>query len=210
MTKKQDYTFKIMDTFGYIGLIADDTVQNYLEELSEKGQDEEVARLSYMDTSDVISECGLKLDYDEVEWYFRDDKNIFFNFYDEVKDWFEKRYKTQVYYLLLLSKRSSHYGSIGGNGAQGYKFINDISEIFDVDCDDMVIYVKNGIINIEYHDHDGVDHTELRLVSYGVFDREEELNGTYDVDNNIYDKYKDKGGTKVPLKLIKQFNWGEL
>lgn len=206
MTKKQDYTFEIMDTFSYIGLVAKDTVQNYLDELSEKGQDEEVTRLSDMDTTDVINECGLKLHYDEVEYYFRDDKNIFFNFYDEIRDWFEERYKTQVYYLLLLSERSSHYGSIGGNDSQGYKIINDISEVFDMECDDVVIYVKNGIINIEYHDHDGVDRTELRLVSYGVYDREEELHGTYNVDSSIYDKYKDKGGTKIPFKLIKAFS----
>lgn len=69
---------------------------------------------------------------------------------------------------VLLSQRSSHYGSICNNGATGYldfKTKNLANEIMNVNTDRIVVIDNNGFLQIEFHDHDGTHICEVKPIS---------------------------------------------
>ena len=69
---------------------------------------------------------------------------------------------------VMLSRRSSPYGSIANNGSTGYsdrKTSNLVEAITSVETDRFVLIDNDGKLQINFYDHDGVNSVEMKSVS---------------------------------------------
>lgn len=69
---------------------------------------------------------------------------------------------------VLLSQRSSHYGSICNNGAQGYSDLkndNLAQAILNIETDRVVLIDNGGVLQVNFYDHDGVHMCEVKSIS---------------------------------------------
>ena len=66
---------------------------------------------------------------------------------------------------LQLATRSSRYGSICNNGAHGFRYVDTIDKLFEVDCDDFDVTITSEGLAINYYDHDGANYTLLKLIT---------------------------------------------
>ena len=69
---------------------------------------------------------------------------------------------------VLLSERSSHYGSICNNGVQGYSDLkndNLAQAILNIETDRVVLIDNEGVLQVNFYDHDGVHMCEVKSIS---------------------------------------------
>ena len=132
-------------------------------------------------------------DSEYIYEYCKDELENFINRY-------EKRYHTTVNGILLIGERESHYGWIGGNGAKGYRLIENVEQLFNTYSDDMKIYVENGLINVDYFDHDGATHSTIKLISESAYNAVYGDLGCYACELD-YTEYFEKKGQLKPTKF---------
>lgn len=204
----------LMDTFEYVAQLEYNEIECYLEdEASENVTEEEREQVrKYLDANDTTSALDLlNLEvryYDDTQFYFDCEKDYVVEVLDRIVKWYEKRYNTVAHSLVFIGQRSSHYGRIGGNGAEGgyYCDAQDTEKLFDhLGGDDVRIYIENGIVNVEEYDHDGTNHTEMYILTENEWEildaREDGYQDSYDVVNFV--NSKGKNPVKVPNKLMK-------
>ena len=123
---------------------------------------------------------------------------------------YEKQYHTSVGGFLQLSERSSHYGSIGGNGLTGGRYVDSVEDLFGSDSAmGLRIYLDQGGLHFDYYDHDGVNATTLKFITDTVLDNQynatDENGFTYDQTiDYLLEKLKYTKGTtyKVFKKVL--------
>ena len=104
---------------------------------------------------------------------------------------------------VLLSKRSSHYGSICNNGAQGYSDLkndNLAQAILNIETDRVVLMDNEGVLQVNFYDHDGVHMCEVKSISKS---RANHYNSVIE-----YESFEDKLAyiKKLPSLKIKKSN----
>jgi len=123
---------------------------------------------------------------------------------------YEKQYHTSVGGFLQLSKRSSHYGSIGGNGLTGGRYVDSVEDLFySKNAMDLRVYLDDDGLHFDYYDHDGVNATALKFITDTVLDNQynatDEQGFTYDQTiDYLLEKLKYTKGTtyKVFKKVL--------
>lgn len=113
----------------------------------------------------------------------------------EIKEFiarFEKRYNTTINSVCGIGYRSSHYGVIGGNGANGGRSV----ELYNNDNDDKHLEINT-------HDHDGSNTMYIILATEKECDS---INPYDDIDYHLFNK------GKKPVKLDNEFinNFGDI
>lgn len=66
--------------------------------------------------------------------------------------------KGEIVGWMFLSKRNSHYGSISNHGKIGYRKVdkvNLVDAVLSVEADSIIIKDDDGILKVNYYDHDG-------------------------------------------------------
>lgn len=93
---------------------------------------------------------------------------------------YEKQYHTSVGGFLQLSKRSSHYGSIGGNGLTGGRYVDSVEDLFSSkNAMDLRVYLDEDGLHFDYYDHDGVNATTLKFITDTVLDNQDNATDEY-------------------------------
>lgn len=109
---------------------------------------------------------------DEYELDKENTLNVLDNF---IKN-YEQRYNTEIGGYLLLGERSSGYGAITGNGLRGYRFEENLEDLFKTSADDLKVYIdENRKINFVYNDHDGSTYSELKLLPMSLIEKADRL-----------------------------------
>lgn len=110
---------------------------------------------------------------------------------------YENRYHTTVQGILLTGSRTSHYGSISGNGASGGWYV-DLTKLTaeypyqairnTVSGDDLEITIENNCLYVSTYDHDGSNSTVATFVTFSDLQKLGNLNylSTQDIDNKIH------------------------
>lgn len=203
----------LMDTFTYEAQSEYNEIECYLDdEASEHVTEDERKQVrKYLDEGNIgsaIELLNLEITCYDPQFYFDYEKEYTVEILDRIVKWYEKRYNTVAHSLVFIGQRSSHYGRIGGNGAEGgyYCDAQDTEKLFDhLNGDDVRIYIENGIVNVGEYDHDGTNYTEMYILTeseWEVLDaREEGYQDSYDVVNFVNNKGKNP--VKVPNKLMK-------
>lgn len=206
-TRKETVEHVLMDTMEYYNSACLSEAEMYLEdEASESVTEEEREHaLALIEKGDGYEACeflDLEVDYYISQDYFNCEMESVKSILDALIKRYEARYNTEIVSLLLVANRYSHYGSIGGNGATGYRFITD-TDLFSVDwnADDIRIAIEDGVLKFTTYDHDGVNNATLKLITRNMLDSAEEKYGSYNVDEHLFDLYHDKI-TKFPKKWI--------
>ncbi len=208
-TRKETVEHVLMDTMEYYNSACLSEAEMYLEdEASESVTEEEREHASALiekgDGYEATEFLNLNLEVDSyiTQDYFDCEIESVKSILDTLIKRYEDRYKTEIVSLLLVSKRYSPYGSIGGNGSTGYRFIND-TDLFSVNwhADDIRIAIEDGILKFTTYDHDGTSSAMVKLITRNMLDSAEEKYGSYDVDEHLFDLYHDKAA-KFPQKWI--------
>ena len=93
---------------------------------------------------------------------------------------YEKQYHTSVGGFLQLSKRSSHYGAIGGNGLTGGRYVDSVEDLFSSkNAMDLRVYLDEDGLHFDYYDHDGVNATTLKFITDTVLDNQDNATDEY-------------------------------
>lgn len=104
----------------------------------------------------------------------------------------------QVVGYMFLSKRHSHYGSIGNNGKTGYRKVNGgdlIQAVLSMSsCDSFELLGENGLIKVNYHDHDGTHECEIKPITKS---REKAVEGRLDDFDRLIDYVREMPSIKV-------------
>ena len=126
------------------------------------------------DTEDYYDE---EMDYQDVAFYLGETlENHISRYSTEKRDW------------VILSKRSSRYGSICNNGATGYKkVLNRTLEdaVLSGNFDRIIAKEVDGVLCVDYMDHDGTHHGQLKSLSKVNSDKLERLEDYFDFDDVI-------------------------
>ena len=206
-TRKETVEYVLMDTMEYYNSACLFEAEMYLEDEASQSVTEEEREhaLALIEKGDGYEACeflNLKGDGYVTQDYFDCEMESVKSILDALIKRYEARYNTEIVSLLLVSKRYSPYGSIGGNGATGYRFIND-TDLFSVDwhADDIRIAIEDGVLKFTTYDHDGTSSAMVKLITRNMLDSAEEKYGSYDVDEHLFDLYHDKA-TKFPKKWI--------
>ena len=173
----------IIDTMNYYtGL-----VNSMVEQLKEDHEDlteNELENMAYNSTSDMLD--------DEIG-YIQYELNQFIKRY-------EKRYNTTIDTLLFTGTRSSHYGSIGGNGAELGGTAKDLMDLLQqLTPDDFSINIEDNKLQIATHDHDGTNYLNMILIT------ENESDKAYNSDTDIRDMFRRKKHTKLDKQFKQAF-----
>lgn len=135
-------------------------------------------------------------DYDNEEdgWYEVEDQLQYL-----LEAYVLPMYKDAVHYV-FTSVRSSHYGSIGGNGEVGYKLgaktLYDTIITGSPNADGFALVAEPDetgrfyVLGVKYMDHDGVNHTQIRTLNTQTVGRMQTLNSDvhYEGTRASYDK----------------------
>lgn len=206
-TRKETVEHVLMDTMEYYNSACLFEAEMYLEdEASENVTEEEREHVkALLEKGDGYEACeflNLEIDDYVTQDYFDCEIESVKSILDALIKRYEARYKTEIISLLLVAKRYSPYGSIGGNGSTGYRFIND-TDLFSVDwhADNIRIVIEDGVLKFTTYDHDGTSSAMVKLITSNMLDSAEEKYGSYDVDEHLFDLYHDKV-TKFPKKWI--------
>ena len=93
---------------------------------------------------------------------------------------YEKQYHTSVGGFLQLSKRSSHYGSIGGNGLTGGRYVDSVEDLFSSkNAMNLRVYLDEDGLHFDFYDHDGVNATTLKFITDTVLDNQDNATDEY-------------------------------
>ena len=122
---------------------------------------------------------------------------------------YEKQYHTSVGGFLQLSERSSHYGSIGGNGLTGGRYVDSVEDLFySKNAMDLRVYLDEDGLHFDFYDHDGVNATTLKFITDTVLDNQynatDENGFTYDqtIDYLLEKKHYTKGTNYKVFKKV--------
>lgn len=129
------------------------------------------------------------------DWYFKEQLENFIKRY-------EKRYNTSIESLLLISERESFYGDWNpAAGRTGYRLIKDLDEITQTSSDYVKIYVGgDNFIHIDYFDHDGIDHSVVKLIPESVEEKVYNDVGSYSCELDYVEILQKQGKIK-PTKF---------
>ena len=109
--------------------------------------------------------------------YMKDD---LINDIENVVKAYEKQYHTSVGGFLQLSKRSSHYGSIGGNGLTGGRYVDSVEDLFSSkNAMNLRVYLAEDGLHFDFYDHDGVNATTLKFITDTVLDNQDNATDEY-------------------------------
>lgn len=90
----------------------------------------------------------------------------------------------QVVGYIFLSKRHSRYGSICNNGKTGYRKVNgdDLTQaiLSMSSCDSFEVFSEDGLLKVNYHDHDGTHECEIKPITKSRVDAVENRLGDFD------------------------------
>ena len=144
----------------------------------------------WLDTQEE-EEDFFDLDYD----YFKEELESFINRY-------EKRYHTSVNSILLIAERESRYADWNPTaGREGYRLIQDLDKILGMSSDDIKIYVGDDkLIHFDFFDHDGVDHSVVKLIPGSVEEKIQDDLGCYACELDYVELLKKQGQLK-PTKF---------
>ena len=118
---------------------------------------------------------------------------------------YEKQYHTSVGGFLQLSKRSSHYGAIGGNGLTGGRYVDSVEDLFcSKNAMDLRVYLDEDGLHFDYYDHDGVNATTLKFITDTILENQynatDEYGFTYDQTiDYLLEKLKYTKGTSYKV-----------
>lgn len=134
--------------------------------------------------------------------YFDDEKEYFKEEMENFISRYEKRYHTSVNSILLIAERESFYGDWNpAAGRTGYRLIKDLDEITQTSSDYVKIYVGgDNFIHIDYFDHDGVDHSVVKLIPGSVEEKIQDDLGCYACELDYAELLKKQGQLK-PTKF---------
>lgn len=74
----------------------------------------------------------------------------------------------QVVGYMFLSQRHSHYGSISNHGQTGYKKVdqdNLARAILSTSSDSFKVFGEDGLLKVNYYDHDGTHECEIKPIT---------------------------------------------
>lgn len=173
----------IIDTIDYYnGLL--DSITEDLKEDHEDLTENELENMAYNSTSDMLD--------DEIG-YIQYELNQFIKRY-------EKRYNTKIDTLLFTGTRSSHYGSIGGNGAELGGTAKDLMDLLEqLTPAEFTVNIEDNTLQIATHDHDGTNYLNMVLIT------ENESDKAYNSDTDIRDMFRYKKHTKLDKQFKKAF-----
>ena len=173
----------IIDTMDYYNNLVNSMVEQ-LKEDHEDLTENELENMAYNSTSDMLD--------DEIG-YIQYELNQFIKRY-------EKRYNTKIDTLLFTGTRSSHYGSIGGAGAELGGTAEDIKDLLEqLTLDDFSINIEDNKLQIATHDHDGTNYLNMILIT------ENESDKAYNSDTDIRDMFRRKKHTKLDRQFKQVF-----
>lgn len=173
----------IIDTIDYYNNLVNSMVEQ-LKEDHEDLTENELENMAYSSTSDMLD--------DEIG-YIQYELNQFIKRY-------EKRYNTKIDTLLFTGTRSSHYGSIGGAGAELGGTAEDIMDLLEqLTPDDFSINIEDNKLQIATYDHDGTNFLNMVLIT------ENESDKAYNSDTDIRDMFRYKKYTKLDRQFKQAF-----
>ena len=173
----------IIDTMDYYNNLVNSMVEQ-LKEDHEDLTENELENMAYNSTSDMLD--------DEIG-YIQYELNQFIKRY-------EKRYNTKIDTLLFTGTRSSHYGSIGGAGAELGGTAEDIKDLLEqLTLDDFSINIEDNKLQIATHDHDGTNYLNMILIT------ENESDKAYNSNSDIRDMFRYKKHTKLDKQFKQTF-----
>ena len=173
----------IIDTMDYYNNLVNSMVEQ-LKEDHEDLTENELENMAYNSTSDMLD--------DEIG-YIQYELNQFIKRY-------EKRYNTKIDTLLFTGTRSSHYGSIGGAGAELGGTAEDLMDLLEqLTLDDFSINIEDNKLQIATHDHDGTNYLNMILIT------ENEADKAYNSNSDIRDMFRYKKHTKLDKQFKQAF-----
>lgn len=89
----------------------------------------------------------------------------------------------QVVGYMFLSQRHSHYGSISNHGQTGYKKIDQANlarAILSTSSDSFKVFNEDGLLKVNYYDHDGTHECEIKPITKSRADAVEGRLGDFD------------------------------
>jgi len=166
-------------------------VNSMVEDLKENHEDlteNELEDMAYNSVNDVYNDfLNEGIDYIQYEL------NQFIKRY-------EKRYSTKIDTLLFTGTRSSHYGYIGGAGAELGGTAKDITDLLQqLTPDEFTINIEDNTLQIETYDHDGTNYLNMILIT------ENESDKAYNSDTDIRDMFRYKKHTTLDKQFKKTF-----
>lgn len=173
----------IIDTIDYYNNLVNSMVEQ-LKEDHEDLTENELENMAYNSTSDMLD--------DEIG-YIQYELNQFIKRY-------EKRYNTKIDTLLFTGTRSSHYGSIGGAGAELGGTAKDLMDLLEqLTLDEFTINIEDNTLQIATHDHDGTNYLNMVLIT------ENESDKAYNSNTDIRDMFRYKKHTKLDKQFKQAF-----
>ncbi len=166
-------------------------------------EDIENGYTEYMDIED-IEDVAVDSASDVFYDYLTDELERIDGYLKEFIKRYEKRYNTSIEHVAFIGTRSSHYGSIGGNGAKVGRLVHveDLKEVFYGEQFSIGI-TDNNTLQLSTHDHDGGNHMEMILVTANESEAVESKYDGYQTHED-YLIYLDEKG-KNPTRLDKAF-----
>lgn len=177
----------IIDTMNYYNDLVD-SMMEHLKEDHEDLTENELEYMAYNNASDVYSDyLNDGIDYIQYEL------NQFIKRY-------EKRYNTKIDTLLFTGTRSSHYGSIGGAGAELGGTAEDLMDLLEqLTPNEFTVNIEDNTLQIATHDHDGTNYLNMILIT------ENESDKAYNSNTDIRDMFRYKKYTKLDKQFKKTF-----
>ena len=173
----------IIDTIYYYNNLVNSMVEQLKEE-HENLTENELENMAYNSTSDMLD--------DEIG-YIQYELNQFIKRY-------EKRYNTKIDTLLFTGTRSSHYGSIGGAGAELGGTAKDLMDLLEqLTPAEFTVNIEDNTLQIATHDHDGTNYLNMILIT------ENESDKAYNSDTDIRDMFRRKKHTKLDRQFKQAF-----
>lgn len=177
----------IIDTIDYYNNLVN-SMAEHLKGEHEDLTENELEDMAYNSANDLYSDY-LNDDIDYIQY----ELNQFIERY-------EKRYNTKIDTLLFTGTRSSHYGYIGGNGAELGGTTEDIMDLLQqLTPDDFSINIEDNNLQIATYDHDGTNYLNMVLIT------ENESDKAYNSDTDIRDMFRYKKHTKLDKQFKQAF-----
>lgn len=124
--------------------------------------------------------------FDTHNYKENEDEYLFYDELEVVKSYIKSISKAKNGHKLtrfaLLSNRSSHYGSIGNNGAVGYKLVDSVDGLFFGSWDDLKLTYddQDNSYTIIYYDHDGSSNARFAPVSKSKYEELESMTHSHE------------------------------
>lgn len=177
----------IINTMDYYNNLVN-SMMEHLKEDHEDLTENELEDMAYSSANDVYSDY-LNDYIDHIQY----ELNQFIKRY-------EKRYNTKIDTLLFTGTRSSHYGSIGGAGAELGGTAEDITDLLQqLTPNEFTINIEDDKLQIATHDHDGTNYLNMILIT------ENESDKAYNSNTDIRDMFRYKKYTKLDKQFKKTF-----